>query len=243
MREPLIFSGRSRPSVRVIRRKPVPGRQASGFGTNALEAVLIETSGNGRAFEITHAEGWWRDFSEVRIYDERRVRSFLQQRGDPFGKLAPGKPIDTSEWSSLILALRMAASAWSPANTPPRKLEEIPPASDGLSTFHPERREAAAGFMRAFPHWTSDLGVTYRDDLLPVVAARSLAAYMMAAAASSLRAGLNMRRCDYCASWFTLHYAPARCCSVSCGAAMANKRTSPHGFRAELVHDADEHLG
>jgi hypothetical protein len=246
MHEPLIFAGRSRPSVRVVGHKPIPGRQASGFGTKPLEALIIETSGAGRSYEVTRVEGWWRDFSEVRINNNRRVLSFLQQRGDPFGKLEPGRPIDTSEWSGLITVLRQAASAWASPVMISRKIEDVlghePPPEEGLSAFRPELREVAAGFVRALddPRWTDDLGITYRDDLQPIVTAGSLASYMMAAAASSLRAGLPMRRCDYCASWFTLHYAPARCCSVSCGAAMANKRTSPHAFRAEEAINADE---
>jgi hypothetical protein len=115
------------------------------------------------------------------------------------------------------------------------KLEDGPPPDQGLSAFRPERLgapESLRRMIRRFSHLLK-FTVSYRDGLQPIVSAGTLASYCVAAAAASLRSALPMRRCEYCASWFLLHYAPARCCSVSCGAAMANKRTSPHAFRAE----------
>src|SRR5262249_41826809 len=104
------------------------------------------------------------------------------------------------------------------------------PDESGVSRFRPEMLEIPEQFLRSFgTEWTSQLSVVY-DGLTPVLSAKVLAAYMCAAAAASLRAGLDMRRCDYCSSWFTIHYAPARQCSASCRAARFNKRSSPHGF-------------
>jgi hypothetical protein len=106
------------------------------------------------------------------------------------------------------------------------------PGTIGVSSRAPWGPGILRRMIRKFSHLLK-FTVSYRDGLQPIVSAGTLASYCVAAAAASLRSALPMRRCEYCASWFLLHYAPARCCSVSCGAAMANKRTSPHAFRAE----------
>ena len=224
MREPLLFDGLRRPAVRVIeRREVIPRRPASGFGIKWQEELVIETSGNGRPYQVKFAEGWWRDLAELRIDDEARVLSFLQRRGDPFGELKPGSPIGTSAWLGLKLGLRAAAAAW-----------------EWRSDFEISRVVTLAGgsgFLRTFNlGWTDQLGVIYQG-ITPVLKAKTLAAYCFAAAAASLRSGLPMRRCDYCTSWFLLHYANARQCSASCRAARFNKRRSPHGF---LPQDHDQ---
>ena len=98
MREPLVFSGVARPSVRVIERR-MTAAPGTGWGADPRqEALIIETSGKGRPYQIEHAEGWWRDLAELRIDDEPRVLSFLKRRGDPNGLLQPGKAIVTSSW-------------------------------------------------------------------------------------------------------------------------------------------------
>jgi hypothetical protein len=118
MREALLFSGLRRPAVRVVERRGMPGRQrhSAWVGDSGelqwQEALVIETSGNGRPYEVECAEAWWRDLAEVRLDDERRVVSFLQRRGDPIGKLEPGKPIITSEWEPLHIVLRQVSRAW-----------------------------------------------------------------------------------------------------------------------------------
>src|SRR5258708_3951009 len=117
MREPLLFSGLARPVVRIVERQRVFGRHRSGFEDESGEpppaiALAIETTGKGRPYHVKHAEGWWRDFAEVRIHDERTVLRFLQMRGDPFGELEPGQPTSTRDWASLIRLLRQAAHAW-----------------------------------------------------------------------------------------------------------------------------------
>jgi hypothetical protein len=251
MREALLFSGLRRPAVRVAERQKVFGRHGSGFvdeagGSPAAIALVVETTGNGRPYEVKHAEGWWRDFSEVRIDDERTVLRFLQMRGDPFGDLEQGKPIVTSHWASLIQVLRQAATAWEPVSDYETvgdthgaiPLEEMigryvrnpELAQMKVSAFRPGFSKGAAEFLRPLPPaWTSQLSVTY-DGLEPVLTTKSLAAYLVAAAAASLRAGRPMRRCDYCSSWFLMHHANARQCSASCRAARFNKRRSPHGF-------------
>jgi hypothetical protein len=250
MREALLFSGLRRPSVRVVERQKVFGRHGSGFVDEAGEspaavALVVETTGNGRAYEVKHAEGWWRDFAEVRIDDARTVVRFLQMRGDPFGRLETGRPISTADWATLIRQLRQAATAWESVaegetvgdtggDVPleqmiGRATRDPDSAQMKVSAFRAEQG-GAAGFLRPLPpEWMGQLSVTY-DGLQPVLIAKSLAVYLCAAAAASLRAGLPMRRCDYCSSWFTLHYANARQCSASCRAARFNNRRSPHGF-------------
>ena len=92
------------------------------------DALIIETSGKGRPYDVTHAEAWWRDFAELPIDDERRVLSFLARRGDPFGQLAPdGKQISTYHWLGLKAVLEQAAAAWDPQ-----------PDETGVSRFRPE---------------------------------------------------------------------------------------------------------
>jgi hypothetical protein len=255
MREALLFSGLRRPAVSVVERQKIFGRHRSGWVDETDEppvaiALVVETTGNGRPYEVKHAEGWWRDFSEVRIDDDRTVLRFLQMRGDPFGELEPGKPIVTSYWASLIRVLRQAATAWEPVGEYEtvddlrglipieemlgRYVRNPELAQRKVSAFRPKFSEGAAGFLRALPSaWTSALSVTY-DGLEPVLTAKSLAAYLTAAAAVSLRAGLPMRRCDYCSSWFSIHHGKALWCSPSCRAAAFNERKSPH-----VLHQQD----
>ena len=178
----------------------------------------------GRPYQVKFAEGWWRDLAELRIDDEARVLSFLQRRGDPLGELKPGAPIITGAWLGLKDRLRTASHAWEWRSG--FEISHLKMAPEGRSLF-----------LRTMnPQWTEHLGVVFQG-ITPVLKAKSLAAYCVAAAAASLRSGLAMRRCDYCSSWFLLHYAKARQCSASCRAARFNKRRSPHGF---LPQDHDQ---
>jgi hypothetical protein len=231
MREKLFFDGLAWPAARIISRERVPGRYGSGFfggdEPNEAETFVVDASGNGRSYQMQHAEGWWRDLAELRTTDERQVLSFLARRGDPFGELKPGNPIRPVWWDSLITQLRQAAHAWEPIT----RLTDI-------STLRPDEPsyEMAKSFLVALPRgWTAHLEVTY-DGLIPVLRAKVLAAYLTAAAAVSLRQRLPMRRCIYCASWFTLHHTGAEYCTPSCRASAYNGRTSPHCFRSQDHH-------
>jgi hypothetical protein len=231
MREPLLFSGIRWSGAKVVARRQIVGTGLAGKKVPLTDALIIETTGKGRRYDVTHAEAWWRDLADLSIDDERRVLSFLARRGDPFGELAPdGKQISTHQWLGLKAVFGQAAAVWAPL-----------PDETGVSRFRPEMLEIAERFLHNFgTEWTSQLSVVYRG-LLPVLSAKILAAYMCAAAAASLRAGLDMRRCDYCSSWFTLHYANARQCSASCRAARFNNRRSPHGFLPQDQHPQGGH--
>src|SRR6266540_501532 len=191
MRELLYFSGTRWGGAKVVARKQVVDDDPDHRGRKVplVDTLIIETTGVGRPYLVDHVEGWWRDLAEFRLDDERRVLSFLQRRGDPFGKLkSDGTQISTYDWRDLKRVLERAAQGWA-----------------------------------------EELSVSYHGGITPIYRAKILAAYLCAAAAASVRGGLDMRRCDYCSSWFTLHYANARQCSASCRAARFNKRTSPHG--------------
>jgi hypothetical protein len=222
MRELLFFTGIRWPGSKVVARGQFIGSNLAEKKVALTDALIIETSGNGRRYDVRYAEAWWRDFVDFSVDDERRVLSFLARRGDPHGLLAPdGKQISTHQWLGLKALLESAASAWTP------RPDLVRPA---VSHFRHSMLEVAERFLLEIgPGWTSDLSVVYVG-LHPVLSTNSLAAYMIAAAAASLRAGKDMRRCDYCSSWFTLHYANARHCSASCRAAQFNERRSPHGF-------------
>jgi len=226
MSEPLSFSGIRWGGARVVDRKQVVASDLDRSGTKVplVDTLIIETSGRGRPYEVIYAEGWWRDFAELPLDDERRVLSFLQRRGDPSGVLAPGgTQISTFEWRPLQAVLRTGAVAWDPH-----------PDADGVSNFRLEKLRAAEHMLdmtigEASTGWARELSIRYSGITL-IPHATTLRAYMVAAAAISVQAGLPMRRCEYCSSWFTVHYATARQCSASCRAARHNARRSPHGF-------------
>jgi hypothetical protein len=235
MREPLLFSGLRWPGVKVVARRQVVDHDPDHHSSKVplVDTLIIETSGRGRPYETRVAEGWWRDLAELALDDERRVLSFLQRRGDPLGQLAPGgKQISTHHWRDLKGVLERAVVAWDPQ-----------PDADGLSRFRVEKLRSAEHMFDRAEHpvptdiaatgWARDLGAEYGNDITPTLRARTLAAYLCASAAASVRGGLDMRRCDYCSSWFTLHYANARQCSASCRAARFNNRRSPHGFLSQ----------
>ena len=240
MREPLFFSGIRWGGAKVVRRIQVVDSDLEHRGRKVplVDTLIIQTTGLGRLYSVDQVEGWWRDLAEFRLDDERRVLSFLQRRGDPFGELkSDGTQISTYDWRDLKKVLERAARAWDPQ-----------PDETGVSHFHLEKRSKADRMFasvtgrypdgraadgragRASDGWAEELSVSYRGGITPTLRAKILAAYLCAAAAASVRGGLDMRRCDYCSSWFTLHYANARQCSASCRAARFNKRTSPHGL-------------
>jgi hypothetical protein len=239
MRELLYFSGTRWGGAKVVARKQVVDDDPDHRGRKVplVDTLIIETTGVGRPYLVDHVEGWWRDLAEFRLDDERRVLSFLQRRGDPFGKLkSDGTQISTYDWRDLKRVLERAAQAWDPQ-----------PDETGVSHFRLEKRSSADRMFamvtgryadgraadgragRAADGWAEELSVSYHGGITPIYRAKILAAYLCAAAAASVRGGLDMRRCHYCSSWFTLHYANARQCSASCRAARFNKRTSPHG--------------
>jgi hypothetical protein len=227
----LLFSGIRWPAAKVVARTKVVGITVPAAGARrgrlppkevtVDDTLIIETTGQGRPYAVHVAEGWWRDFAELALFDEKRVLSFLQRRGDPFGALAPdGTQIRTSDWRGLKKTLSCALVAWDPQ-----------PGETGVSHFRPQYRGNAEHMFDVSGGWASDLAVVYpHSSVTPTLRAKVLAAFLCAAAAASVRAGLDMRRCDYCSSWFTLHYASARFCSASCRAAQFNQRRSPHGF-------------
>jgi hypothetical protein len=230
MREKLFFDGLAWPAARIVGRERVPGRYASGFfggdQPNEAETFVVDTSGNGRSYQVQYAEGWWRDLAELRTTNERQILSFLARRGDLFGELKPGQPIRMVYWDELIARLRQAAHAWEPVTNPM-----------SISALRPgDPYEIAKSFLVGLdPRWTTQLDVTF-DGLIPVLRAKVLAAYVTAAAAVSLRQRRPMRRCLYCASWFTIHHTGAEFCSPSCRASAHNGRTSPHVFRSQDLH-------
>jgi hypothetical protein len=240
MREPLFFSGIRWPAARVVARKQVVDDDPDHRGRKVpfVDTLIIETTGQGRPYSVDFAEGWWRDLAETPLDDEKHVLRFLRRRGDPFGKLkSDGTQISTYDWRDLKRVLERAAVAW-----------DKQPDETGVSHFHLGKRSRADRMFamvtgryadgraadgrqgRAADGWAEELSVSYRGGITPSLSAKTLAAYLCGAAAACVRAGLDMRRCDYCSSWFILHYANARQCSDSCRAARFNKRTSPHGL-------------
>jgi hypothetical protein len=220
MPEPLLFHGIRWGGAKVVSRELVVDVRKLDEKKVALNSTLIiETTGEGRPYTVHWVEAWWRDFAELELDDGKRVLSFLRRRGDPFGVLAPdGKQVSTSDWFSLKATLKCAARAWDPQ-----------PDETGISRFRLEKLRSAEHMFDFSDGWASELVVEY-SGISPSLRPRILAAYLCAAAAASVRAGLDMRRCDYCSSWFTPHRAQARHCSASCRAARFNQRRSPHGF-------------
>ena len=76
MREPLLFSGIRWSGAKVVARGQVVGTDFDGKKVPWTDTLIIETTGKGRPYSVTHAEGWWRDFAELPLDDERRVLSF-----------------------------------------------------------------------------------------------------------------------------------------------------------------------
>ena len=100
MREKLFFDGLAWPAARIIGRERVPGRHASGFFTgdqpNEAETFVVDTSGNGRTYQMQYAEGWWRDLAELKTTNERQVLSFLRAAATCS---ATSSPASQSAWS------------------------------------------------------------------------------------------------------------------------------------------------
>jgi hypothetical protein len=198
---------------------------ATGFvdDEGRVEVPVITTTGQGQQYQIESAEGWWRDFAELTIGDERRALSFVRRRGDPSGVLTPERPLHTGHWADQLNGLRSAALCWE------HRLDLE------VSKFIADDERVAFFLQKLRPTWAAEaMGLAYRG-LTPVPLAHTLASYLIASAISALRRRVPMRRCAYCSSWFELHRREAMFCSPSCRAAHFNKRISPHGL--DLARD------
>jgi len=224
VRDLVLFSGLRWPAAHVAGRRLV-AVPATGFISDAdeVEALVLATTGQGQRYQVDTVEGWWRDFTEILVGDERRAVSFVRRRGDPGGELAPDRPINTGRWASLLNILRPAALCW-------KRRDDFE-----TSRFVADD-DRVAFFLQTLPAtWAAEeMGLAYRK-LTPVPVAHTLAGYLMASAISALRRQVSMRRCLYCTSWFELHRSEAMFCSPSCRAAHFNKRISPHGV--DLARD------
>jgi hypothetical protein len=225
VRDRLLFSGLRWPAAKLKGHRRVT-MIATGFvsDTDEMEVPVITTTGQGQRYEVESVEGWWRDFAELQIGDERRALSFVRRRGDPSRVLASERSLHTGYWVEHLNGLRTAALCWEPRND----LE--------VSRFIADDERVALFLKKLRPGWAEEeMRLDYRD-LTPVPAARSLAAYLVAAAISSIRRRVPMRRCLYCSSWFELHRKEAMFCTASCRAAYGNKRVSPHGLNVTRDH-------
>src|SRR5215467_7361893 len=89
MYDALLFAGTRWPAAKVVARREVASISLpafpSGDGNKVLfeDTLIIETTGQGWSYSAVDGEGWWRDFAELPLDDERRVLSFLRRRGDP----------------------------------------------------------------------------------------------------------------------------------------------------------------
>jgi hypothetical protein len=232
MRDALLFSGLRWPAAQVTGHRLAPVL-ATGFVSDdgEMEVPVIATTGQGQRYEVEAVEGWWRDFAELQVGMEARAISFVRRRGDPAGKLAPDQTIHTGLWSPLLNILQTARLCWEPRDN----LE--------ISRFIADD-ERVALFLKQLPaDWTETIegkmGLTYRG-LTPVPVAKTLTAYLVASAISSIRRRVSMRRCQYCSSWFELHRRAAVFCTPSCRAAHFNKRVSPHGLDITRDHPQRE---
>lgn len=224
MPEQLFFEGLRFPAARVAGRSDTIFRFDDGL--QSVPAYVLDRGSKGRSFRVERPEGWWRDFADLSLTHEPQVLSFVQRRGDPFGQLAKDQRALTSEWVGLRSHLQLAAQAWTPRER----------GDCEVSAFR--NREAAAAFGAQLPNgWANDLTPSFTRDLEQVLTAKSLAAYMIAAAIAALRAQRPMRRCRYCTSWFNVHRPEAEFCSASCRAAIGNGRISPHGIGRESDHE------
>src|SRR5215472_15370516 len=208
VRDALLFSGLRWPAAEVTSRRPIRVL-ATGFvdDEGRVEVPVIATTGQGQQYQVESAEGWWRDFAELTIGDERRALSFVRRRGDPSRVLTPERPLHTGYWVEHLNGLCTAALFWEPRND----LE--------VSRFIADDERVALFLRKLRPDWAEEeMRLVYRG-LTPLPVARSLAAYLLAAALSSIRRRVPMRRCQYCSSWFELHRKEAVFCSPSCRAA------------------------
>jgi hypothetical protein len=224
VRDALLFSGLRWPAAQVAGHQRVTVI-ATGFVSDSgeMEVPRIATTGHGQRYEVNSAEGWWRDFAELQIGDERRALSFVRRRGDPSRVLTPERSLHTGYWVDHLNGLRTAALCWEPRND----LE--------VSRFIADDERVASFLKKLRPTWAEEeMRLAYRG-LTPVPEARSLAGYLVAAAISSIRRRVPMRRCQYCYSWFELHRRAAMFCTPSCRAAHFNGRISPHVL--DLPHD------
>ena len=121
MYDALLFAGTRWPAAKVVARREVASISFPAFpsGDKVLfeDTLIIETTGQGWSYSAFGGEGWWRDFAELPLDDERRVLSFLRRRGDPFGVLAPGgRQISTYDWRSVRATFRNTPPPNSPAD-------------------------------------------------------------------------------------------------------------------------------
>ena len=237
MCDALLFAGTRWPAAKVVARKKVVDSdlEHSGRQVPLVDTLIIETTGLGRPYVVDHVEGWWRDLAEFRLDDERRVLSFLQRRGDPFGKLkSDGTQIFHLRLARPQEGARTGGGSMGPATGRDRRVA-LPPeeaqqgrahvrmvtgrSADGPRT-RPRRGRMGRGAQRFLCGGITRTLPRQNTRRLPVRRCRRFGA--RGPRYAPLRLLL--------ARWFTLHHSDARWCSSSCRAAASNKRRSPHGF-------------
>src|SRR5262249_25609887 len=106
VRDALLFSGLRWPAAEVTSRRPIRVL-ATGFvdDEGRVEVPVITTTGQGQQYQVESTEGWWRDFAELTIGDERRALSFVRRRGDPRAMLTPVRPPQPGSWGGQLAGL------------------------------------------------------------------------------------------------------------------------------------------
>jgi hypothetical protein len=220
----LIFNGIAWPAVRIVNSslmifKTYPDISDSDYKPPSRPIFTLAASGRGRRWSATHPQGFWRDFTELDPADAEAVMAFVRRRGDPDGLLDASTEHHTGYWYMLFSVLSAAVHGWEP---------EDAAGISHLTTTDPGRLRYANSFVRDFGHVAKDLEPVL-DPAGPGFAfrARTLAAFMVASAASALERGVAFRRCDHCRSWFEFVRKDARFCSGSCRAFHSRQKEKP----------------
>jgi hypothetical protein len=199
----LVFQGTRYPRAAIADDLGVPSYvQDTRPRPNPRRLFSFAPQGNGRRWTATAPEGFWRDFCEIDLNDAESVIAFVRRRGDPHGDR------HTGHWLNLQAVLGTATRAWEP---------EDAGGFSQLTTDH-SRLAVANQFLGADRRPFADDLEVVRDPSGPgfALAAKSLAAFMAASAASALSRKVAMRRCEHCSSWFEAARRDVRFCSASC---------------------------
>jgi hypothetical protein len=209
----LVFEGVRWPRARgTAVNTPLDLHHDDGSKTTLPGTVAISVaSGAGRTWSPLPNDAAWRNLAELRLDDPVATERLVRLRGDPYGTLKPGNPINTASLFYLQQALQLAAGAWAPP--------------DATGTSHPATEPAYIRQARNFLQHVGAARVLAALAVIPkygglAMRPRELAGYLVVKAIADTAPFRPMRRCEVCDLWFTIIRTTreSRCCSPSCRA-------------------------
>ncbi len=210
----LTYYGHCWPAAKAVERMLAINRYAPDDEGEEELVWKLELSGNGRAFQETRPNGWWRSFAELDVDDKAAVTNWMQRKGHPFKSLTPLKStlLTTARWADVKKFLQPAVALYGKRDAD--GVARIEADAAACSAALADLLEITKKLIRFDPHVVSHEG---KLELQPF--ALTLDAFLHGSAAHLIDKRLPLNVCLHCGDWFPVYRAGTKYCSTTCRAA------------------------